>query len=380
MQRSLESVVIIGAGMGGLLLARVLYVHGIAAQVYEAEASMTARTQGGLLDIHEYNGQEAIRIAGLYESFLKIVKPGEDAKRVTDKHGTILLDLPGSQVGDRPEVSRGELRQMLIESLPTEMIRWNHKVLSVGSDSFGKHSVTFENGTTVTCGLIVGADGAWSKIRALVSSVKPVYSGITFIEAFISDGAGTHQQSADLVGRGTLIASSPGKAVFAHLNSDGSLGIYAAISKPENWYKSFQSDSRESKKETLASISREFAGWARELTALISDSEMNPVVRPIYALPAEHSWKRTPGATLLGDAAHLMSPFGGEGANLALYDGALLGQALASHPHDIEAALDVYESDLFPRSRRFAERSSANLQLFFDESAPLGVLELFKQR
>ncbi|WP_327339198.1 MULTISPECIES: FAD-dependent oxidoreductase [unclassified Streptomyces] len=349
-------VTIIGAGLGGLTLARVLHVHGIPSTVYEAEASPTARTQGGMLDIHDYNGQLAVRAAGLMEEFRSIVLEGRQAIRALDRDGNVLLDQPDDGTGGRPEVQRGELRQLLLDALPDGTVRWGHKVSGVRSLDGGRHEVAFADGSTVVAGLLVGADGAWSRVRPLLSDDVPVYTGMSFVETYLFDADERHAAAAKAVGGGSMFAIEPGRIQLgAHRESGATLHTYAMLTEPQSWFSAI--DFTDTAAATRR-IAQEFAGWAPELTALITDSDTAPVVRPHHTLPVGHRWERVPGVTLVGDAAHLIPP-NGEGANLAMLDGAELGAALAAHPDDVEAALGAYERVMFPRS---AEVGAAEAQ------------------
>jgi 2-polyprenyl-6-methoxyphenol hydroxylase-like FAD-dependent oxidoreductase len=368
-----HDIAIVGAGLGGLVLARVLHVHGLPATIYEAEPSAGTRRQGGQLDIHEHDGQLALKEAGLFDEFRAIIHEGGAASRVLDQHGTVLFDRPDDGTGGRPEVLRGDLRRILLASLPADTIQWGRKVTYVQPLGDGRHELTFADGSTVSTGLLVGADGAWSRIRPLLSAAKPEYVGTSFIETYLYDADERHAAAAEAVGGGALFALAPGRGIFAHREAGSVLHTYVALNRPAEWFAGIDfSDAAAA----TARIAAEFGGWAPALTALITDGETAPIPRILNTLPIGHRWDRVPGVTLLGDAAHLAPP-AGEGANLAMLDGAELGKAIAAHPDDIEAALTAYEEVMFPRSESSAADAPMILGLCLGDSAPFGLVEFF---
>jgi 2-polyprenyl-6-methoxyphenol hydroxylase-like FAD-dependent oxidoreductase len=223
----------------------------------------------------------------------------------------------------------------------------------------------------VTTSLLVGADGAWSKIRPLVSQAIPHYVGATFIETYLYDVDERHSVTAKAVGDGAMYALTPGKGIVAHREAGNILHTYVELIRPVEWIADLDFTDAAA---ATARIAAEFDGWAPELTALVTDGETAPVPRTLYALPDGHRWDRVPGVTLLGDAAHLMPP-AGEGANLAMFDGAELGKAIAAHPGDIEAALSGYEEAMFPRGDAEYADAYEILDLCLGDRAPFGLID-----
>ena len=178
---SSPSIAIIGAGPSGLVLARLLEVNGITNYVvYERDESSTPGLwqQGGTLDLHAHSGQLALKRAGLFDRFSnEFARWDASRMHVLDHAGNSIACVGEDGNADRPEIDRLQLRLLLLDSVPAHRIRWGHAVRSVERKVIRDNvlndngcMIHFVNGTSASgFRLIVGADGAWSKVRPLVS-------------------------------------------------------------------------------------------------------------------------------------------------------------------------------------------------------------------
>lgn len=308
-------IAIVGAGPAGCMLARLLThrTSEIDVIVFEGEDNLDLRSQGGTLDLHVKTGQRALKEAGLYEKFLEYARFDGEAMALTDKNLLYYIKTNGNaekSTTGRPEIDRPKLRQILFESLPEHSVKWRHKLTQVERvHSTGAFSLHFADQPSQTgFDLIVGADGAWSKVRPVLSESKPIYSGIAGHAFRIPDAAKTSPLGYDLANRGTLFAHGDGKNITAQCMGDGSLSIAAWGRRPEDWREQCGYDIYDARATKEACL-REFADWDPRLVSLTQCAEDHVVPRDLYMLPVGHRWEHIQGVTLVGDAAHLMGEY-----------------------------------------------------------------------
>lgn len=355
-------IAIVGAGPAGLALASILCRNGITPTVFEGDASPTVRPQGGSLDLHPQTGQAAIEACGLTDKFQKYARYNGQDLVLSDKKGNRLFDVKDQETG-RPEIDRVQLRRILLESIPDGVIRWGHRLVSATQDT-----LHFQDGHTESgFDLIVGADGAWSKIRPLCCYVSPFYSGITGVEMTLQETSTKHPELSKLVGNGSFFAfaSEDGRGLQFQRNDNDTIKCYAFMRKPEHWPKTSGIDWKDPES-VRAGLKPDYVDWTPELSRVIDEFDGTAAPRPLYILPPILRWPSQKNVTIIGDAAHLMTPFAGEGVNMALTDSMNLAKAIIAHPGDIAGAIHESEVKMWEGAKGAASLAWENTLLRYE--------------
>ncbi|QSZ36197.1 hypothetical protein DSL72_007322 [Monilinia vaccinii-corymbosi] len=372
-------IAIAGAGPGGLTLARLLQRSGIKYTIFELDTDRNARSQGGLVDLHADMGQRALREAGLIEEFRKHSLPEADSMKLVKADGTVVWDENEKdeekglirQARDRPEIDRARLRDLLLDSIEPDSIRWNRKITCVEPNPTNpaKFDVRFGDHSEGGFDLVIGADGGWSKVRSLVSAQLPEYSGVVMIEMMALDVSKKKPWLSDYVGNGSFFMFDEGRSLICQRNGYDGIRVYAGLRQPESWIKDSGIDWEDPTKARKQLTEQYFGDVHENLKRLVFEASDSLFIRSLHMLPVGFKWSSRPGVTLLGDAAHLMTPFAGVGVNVALNDSMLLAHALSKQKDHFETdletslreAIEEYEHQMFEIAKHDMEKTYQGL-------------------
>ncbi|KAI0430763.1 monooxygenase [Xylaria sp. FL1042] len=412
-------IAIIGGGPAGLTLARFLERAGLNYVVFERDPSASANHQGGSLDLHEGTGLTALDAAGLRDEFEKYARYEAAVFHVQDFRGGNKFKADAGEAGNvRPEIDRKQLRQILLDSIPAERVRWGKAVKAIereqgekGESAKGAKGwvLKFEDGETEKgFRLIVGADGTFSAVRSLITPAKPKYSGKINIEGRLTPSNPLYASTLEAVGPGSSAAMGAGRVLLLQQMGDRTYRMYAGLEEPDTTITrpggplDFASPSADVEKARAALLAH-YEGWAPHLRAYIQHAEAPWRVWPLYTLDEETftftdgqsegkaNWKRAPGVTLLGDAAHVALP-NGEGVNAAMLDSLRLSEALTAELNAeeekgkegddvaaIERAIDVYEKDMRERAIEHVRDGVMMNEMMYQADGAERMIAFFKQ-
>jgi len=378
-----KTVAIVGGGPGGLTLAKLLQLKGIGVKVYERDLDASARVQGSPLDMHEESGMAAIHKTGTFAEFKQHFLPGADKTLILDEQAAIRYsDHDTNRREDfdnplfRPEIDRGALRKILLESLQPDTVIWDSHFLSMQKQSEG-WLLHFKNGTSAYADLVIASDGANSKIRPYITDVKAFYSGITMLEGNVYQSKVAAPYIHSLIDGGKIMAFGNSKNILMGQKGGGDLGFYASFKADGNWSETNGLDYSD-RKQMLEWFKSAYPEWSSIWYELFENAAVPFIPRPIYCMPLDQTWETVPNLTMIGDAAHVMPPFAGEGANMAMRDALELSDCLTSGKYKtLTAAISYYEQNMRKRSAKAAQESLENGEKMHAEDALENMLAFF---
>lgn len=381
-----KQIAIVGGGPGGLTLARLLQIKGVNVKVYERDIDKNARVQGSPLDLHEDSGLAALRKANLLEEFKKNYLIGADKTTITNAMAEVIFSDHETEQSEnfghehfRPEIDRGVLRKILLESLQPENIVWDSHFLSMEKQDEG-WLLHFKNEKNIYADIVIGADGANSKIRPYITDIKPFYSGITMLEGNVYEAKKSVPQISAILRGGKIMAFGNEKDILMGQKANGEIGFYASFKAEENWTTKSGLDFS-NKAQILEWFKTSYSEWSNVWHELFENATIPFIPRPINCMPLNQTWEALPNLTILGDAAHLMPPFAGEGVNMAMLDALELSDSLTTNQHDsIQNAIAFYETNMRKRASIMAKESLKNGERMHSENALTTMTAFFSQQ
>ncbi len=378
-----KKIAIVGGGPGGLTLARLLQLKGLNVCVYERDINKYARVQGSPLDLHTDSGMAAIIKADLLSEFKNNFLPKADRLKILDKQANIFFSDHETKVEEnfdsphfRPEIDRGALRKILLESLHPDTAVWDSHFLSMSKEGEG-WLLHFKNRDAVYADVVIAADGANSKIRPYITDSKPFYSGITMLEGNIYDAKHTASKIAALLEGGKIMAFGKGQNILMGQKGNGEIGFYASFKTHENWAADSSLDFN-NRTRVMEWFKANYPEWHDGWYALFENATVPFIPRPIYCMPLDQHWEAQPNVTMLGDAAHVMPPFAGEGVNMAMRDALELSNMLTSPAYPtLQDAISAYDNSMCARASMAAKESLANGERMHSEHALETMLQFF---
>jgi 2-polyprenyl-6-methoxyphenol hydroxylase-like FAD-dependent oxidoreductase len=380
-----KTIAIIGGGPGGLTLAKLLQLKGAQVKLYERDFDKDARVQGGPLDMHENSGLAALREVGLLEQFAANFLPGADRMQILNEHAEVLFsDHDGKPVEDfgaahfRPEIDRAALRKMLLESLEPGTVSWEKHFLSMETQGTG-WLLHFANGSSVYADLVIGSDGANSKVRPYLTDLKLMYSGITMIEGNVYQSEKSTPVIHAMLKGGKIMAFGNEQDLLMGQKGGGDLGFYASFKAEPEWHKHNGLDYTDNAA-MLKWFKNTYPTWSDVWHELFENATPPFIPRPINYMPVDQSWESLPNLSIIGDAAHVMPPFAGEGANMAMLDALELATCLTSEKYiNMQEAIAAYEAAMRIRAAAATKESLVNGARMHAEMALQDMLEFFSQ-
>jgi 2-polyprenyl-6-methoxyphenol hydroxylase-like FAD-dependent oxidoreductase len=379
-----KKIAIVGAGPGGLTLAKLLQLKGADVKLYERDFDKHARVQGSPLDLHDESGLAAIRKANLSEEFKQNFLPRADRKLITNDLAEVLLSDHDTKLEEnfgsehfRPEIDRGTLRKILLESLQPGTVLWDSHFISMDAKN-GGWLLHFKNGSSVYADMVIAADGANSKIRPYITGIKAFYSGITMLEGNIYGAEKAAPRMNHFLNGGKIMAFGNSKDLFVGQKGGGDIGFGASFKTDENWTANSGLDYT-NKKQVLDWFTTEYSGWSPVWYELFESATTPFIARPIYCAPLDQTWEPLSNLTMIGDAAHVMPPFAGEGANVAMWDAMELSEYLTDRKYNsLKEAISNFEIAMRKRAAMAAGESLKNGERMHSEGALEMMLDFFK--